>query len=331
MNEVIIKEISINNKKYKIPTLINRLLKKDLRLLILTKYSKNKLVLNDNIQLINYEPKQLEINKEYILKCKNIIIGKAIYKGNNTFNTTSIYIENDYKTLNEFFKNIDENKNNIEEYTSGLFKYYYDFLIQCLEDNNNYFFINKMTAASSYIIAKKYFEDKGYIVSQPNVFIRNFNVEFDMLLLNNNVDTTKLIYEQKEVKEIVELKASGIVGYSKDIDNKKDKKYNNKNYFQAYITFDQEYQKKQNKLEEYDKDTEDNYVTKDYEKIKNEILKIPFTYFCFYESNTKNKAYENMYNDIQELNKEQNIGKRTGIYLTVSENQSYYSIPYNIY
>ena len=331
MNEVTIKEISINENKYKIPTLINRLLKKDLRLLILTKYNQNKLVLNDNIQLIDYERKQLETNKEYILKCKNIIIGKAIYKGNNTFTTTSIYIENDYKTLNEFFRNIDKNKNNIEEYTSGLFKYYYDFLIQCLEDNNNYFFINKMTAASSYIIAKKYFEEKGNKVSPPNVFIRNFNVEFDMLLLNNNVDTTKLIYEQNEVKEIVELKASGIVGYSKDIDNKKDKKYNDKDYFQAYITFDQEYQKRQDKLEEYDKNTEDNYVTKDYEKIKNGILKIPFTYFCFYESNTPtNEAYKNMYNDIKELNKEQKIGKRTGLYLTVSENQSYYTIPYDI-
>ena len=152
-----------------------------------------------------------------------------------------------------------------------------------------------------------------------------------MLLLNNNVDTTKLIYEQNEVKEIVELKASGIVGYSKDIDNKKDKKYNDKDYFQAYITFDQEYQKRQDKLEEYDKNTEDNYVTKDYEKIKNGILKIPFTYFCFYESNTPtNEAYKNMYNDIKELNKEQKIGKRTGLYLTVSENQSYYTIPYDI-
>jgi len=37
-----------------------------------------------------------------------------------------------------------------------------------------------------------------------------------------------------------------------------------------------------------------------------------------------------MYNDIKELNKKQNIGKRTGIYLTVSENQSYYTIPYDI-
>ncbi len=335
MNEVIIKEIKIKDNKYKIPTLINRLLRKDLKLLILTKYDKNNnLILNDNIQIIDQEKIKLEIDKEYILKCKNIIIGQATYKGNTTFEATKIYINNEPKDIKDLFKDMnDEQSTNkeIETYTSGLFKYYYDFLIQCLEDNNNYFFINKMTAASSYIIAKKYFEDKGYIVSQPNVFIKNFNVEFDMLLLNKEEDKNKIIFDTEDVKAIVELKASGIVGYSEKIDNKENKIYNNKNYFQAYITYDQDYQKRQNKLKEYDKDIKEPYVEKDYETIKKEIIKIPFIYFCFYESNSKtNEAYKNMYNDIKELNKKQNIGKRTGIYLTVSKSQEYYTIPYDI-
>ena len=71
-----------------------------------------------------------------------------------------------------------------------------------------------MTAASSYIIAKKYFEDKGYIVSQLYVFIKNFNVEFDMLLLNKEEDKNKIIFNKEDVKKIVELKTSSIVGYS---------------------------------------------------------------------------------------------------------------------
>lgn len=330
MNEVLIKRIEINKKVYRVPTLIHRLLKKDLKLLLFTKYNKNnELVFRDNIKVIEYEKTTLEKNKEYILKCENIILGKAKYIGNNTFKAISICIKNDIdKSIKDLFIDVNNDISDckIEVYQKGLFRYYYDFLIQCLEDNNNYFFINKMTAISSYIVAKNFFKEKGCKVSQPNVFIRNFNVEFDMLLLDDKACSRKLVYEPEEVKSIIELKASGIVGYSKDIDNKPDKKYGKdyKNFFQAYITFDQNAEKWDKKLKEYDNDLYEAYVEDDYNTIKKEVLDIPYIYFCFYESNSpKNKAYECMYHDIKKVN------NRLGLFLTVSDNQDYYTIPYD--
>ena len=218
MNEVLIKRIEINKKVYRVPTLIHRLLKKDLKLLLFTKYNKNnELVFRDNIKVIEYEKTTLEKNKEYILKCENIILGKAKYIGNNTFKAISICIKNDIdKSIKDLFIDVNNDISDckIEVYQKGLFRYYYDFLIQCLEDNNNYFFINKMTAISSYIVAKKFFketikslEDKyktfnknisEYFLNLTNKFTEAFN------LTDDNINAEKSTLIQKYSKEYLE-------------------------------------------------------------------------------------------------------------------------------
>ena len=271
MIDIIVKEAKINDKDYVIDNISNRLLNKELRLLLLTEYKGKELKIKNSIKIKT--DTKLNIKDEVRLKVSSrIIIGtgkvKEIDKDYYIINNLKLWNMN---TIDDLFTNID-NKD-LNKYKEGLFYYYYQFLIRFIEDNNLNHSFKKLSAVSSYIVSKQLFEDKGYKVSPNNVFIRNCGIEFDLLLLNDKVDNNnnKYVYEMNEVDTIVELKASGYI--------------NNSNSFKDYITYND-----RNEIED--------------DEILKEVQNKPFIYLSYFEHKTN---YEKMIEVIKKNNKKEMI------------------------
>ncbi len=365
MKDLFFNEVEIENRKIRTEFLRNRLIKQDIKILLLTHYKNNKLCFRNELKItniLNYD--SINVNDKVTLICTNnrkkdkLIIGTGIVlekkdksinivpqeislsniEMSNNINDLFIplksviinnkqIIDSQYKyslekykeKYNAYLKNVNCNK---EKYINGLFKYYYNSLIQFLNDNSNYYSISKITALSSYIIASDFFKKAHKNISLPNVFIRDFNIEFDMLLVKNNYNKHKFIYELNEVDTIVELKSNGIIGYAKD-DTIKKNEYNQKRWFEAYITFDNQYKKIKEKLTSYDKSLKEDIIYNKYNNLKYEINNKKFIYFCIYENNRNNTAiYENTLLDI--INAGSNY---FGIYLAINAGNDYYTIP----
>ena len=269
MIDVIIKEAKINNKDYVIENISNRLLNKEVKLLLLTEYKNKELKIKNSIKIKT--DIKLKVNDEVRLKISSrIIMGtgkvKEIDKDYYIINNLKLW---NMDTIDDLFTNTD-NKD-INKYKEGLFYYYYKFLIRFIEDNNLGHSFKKLSAVSSYIISKQLFEDNGYKVSPNNVFIRNCGIEFDLLLLKDKVDNTKYVYEMDEVDTIVELKASGYI--------------NNKDSFENYITYND-----RNEIED--------------KEILKEVQNKPFIYLSYFEHKTN---YEKMIKIIKKNNKKEMI------------------------
>ena len=123
--------------------------------------------------------------------------------------------------------------NSIEDYTSkGLFEIYY----KCIE-NSLLYDINeaKATAMYSYLAIRDVLnyklKEKGYVVSNPNVFINGINTEFDALIVKKG-NENKFIYNIEDVYSVIEIKSSGYFA-SKKILNDKKKTNNFINYVEA--------------------------------------------------------------------------------------------------
>lgn len=358
-------EVIIENMTLRTEFLLHRLLKQDVKILLLTDYYNEKLDFRKELKITKYvnnsDYKKNKIvdlycryaNGKYNLKVGTGKITKEPIKNEIIIKPITIFVDNkDTDNIKDMFKELTsvikddkylkdnyndklleynnrytKYKNNVEnkkdKYINGLFKYYYESIIQLFKDNNNYYSISKITAMSSYIIAKNFFENKGNNVSFPNVFIKDFNIEFDMLLLKDKVNNNKYMYELDEVESIVELKSNGIIGYGKD-DKLKNPLYNNKRWFESYITFDNNYTEINKKLKQNDDDINDNeIVSKKYNALKKEICKKDFFYFCLYEKNRKNTAtYENTYFDIILTGK-----NYKGIYFGITDERDGYIIP----
>lgn len=343
-------EVEIDSLYLRTEFLLNRLLKQDIKILLLTYYNNNKLQFRNELKITSYKnnsnfKKDIivdlycgSITGKYNLKIgtgriieessDNTIIVKPetiLVNNKDTKNIEDMfqelnsvikddeYLKENYNDgLKEYNKRYEQYQQHIkkDKYINGLFKYYYDSMIQLFKDNNNYNSIGKVTAMSSYIIAKNFFEDKGKKVSYPNVFIRDFNMEFDMLLLKSSVENNKYVYDLSEVDAIVELKSNGIIGYTKE-----DKETR---WFKSYITFDNNYAKKHEELYTSNLDLHKNYYN-----AMNQVRQQKYIYFCFYERNTKNTStYENTYFDIMLAGK-----NYTGIYFTVAGDKGTYAIP----
>lgn len=271
MIDVIIKEAEINDKDYVIDDISNRLLNKELRLLLLTEYKGKELKIKNSIKI--KADTKLNIKDEVRLKVSSrIIIGIGIVKGieDGYYVINNLKIHN-MNTIDDLFTNID-NKD-LNKYKEGLFYYYYKFLIRFIEDNNLKHSFKKLSAVSSYIVSKQLFKDKGYKVSPNNVFIRSCGIEFDLLLLKDKVNNNnnKYVYEIDEVDTIVELKASGYI--------------NNTNSFKDYITYND-----RNEIED--------------KKILKEVQSKPFIYLSYFEH--KNN-YDKMIDVLKKNNKKEMI------------------------
>ena len=351
-------EVSINGMTLHTEFLYHRLLKQDVKILLLTEYINNSLNFRKQLTITNYEKDiNLNIGDMVILNAATdkinkykISIGKAKVKkiNNNSIvvkpyeiiidNKLSAniddmfcplesriinvkYLEKEYPSVFDEYKkryNNYLNKLDKKKYINGLFKTYYDSIIQYFKDNSNYYSISKVTAMSSYLNAKKYFEDKDKIVSNPNVFIKDFHLEFDLLLLKKGVNKRKFIFNLDEVEAIVELKSNGIIGYGNK-DTKKDKAYNNKRWFEAYVTFDNDYKKREMSLKNYDELLKNKTVSTNYRNLKERVQKIDYIFFCLYEKNyVRSATYENTYFDLLATGK-----THKGIYFGISNGDKY--------
>lgn len=248
--------------------------------------------------------------KKIVLSVQDIYV-KSKDKNDFTQNVEDLFefidfstIENDTKETQCIMNNCSKAYLNKDEkvkidYISNMFKYYYDFIFQLFHDNDNYYAIPKITAMSSYLIAKEYFERRGKIVSSPNVFIKGFCAEFDLLLLNKK-DDNKYVFDIDEVEAIVELKANGIVGYRQE--DKKDPRW-----FYQYINLNQ---------------TNEKYRSKMDQDLLSRIKQLPFYYYCCYEKNiSPTYTYINTLYDIYQSK------NHKGVYLAITNDSYHYLIP----
>jgi len=123
-----------------------------------------------------------------------------------------------------------------KQYKDGLFKIYYNALINSFEHYSKcadkYKKVGKVSALFSYKAIKEHLEEMNliknkYYISPPNVFIEGSNVEFDFLILNvatkDENGKERFTYTPDEVICIGEIKTAGIF-FKKELLVCKDKK-----------------------------------------------------------------------------------------------------------
>ena len=346
-------KVKINSESLNTIVLDNRFVHQDVRIILLTEYRQGKLQLREELEIKKYE-KNSKLQKDDVIDliCKNykgnfnLKIGKVKYlreENDSIFvKPIKIYIEGDknydvdeksniyslfeLSNMDRHCTNLDTKiKEYIKEY--GLFYYYYKFLLKALEYNKNYFNISKLSALCCYEIAKDYFERKGKNVSAQNVFIKNFNVEFDLLLLKKGIDNQKLVYEKNEVEKIVELKTRGIFYKKDDVPDK----------FEKYVKFELGKDRFINLSKDYkeyignaSKSSDD---IMDYSVFLKEIQNIDYIYFCLDETSRKSKTnsskkngsyYKMTYNILKKL------PNHEGLFFTTTDDYYHYIIPIDL-
>lgn len=194
-----------------------------------------------------------------------------------------------------------------KKYLDNLFKIYYDSIVYFSIINSIDKIEGKASAMASYISIKnnlnEYFKKKklNLRISNPNVFIKNINIEFDALIVNSDKEND-YFYDLDDVKAIIEIKSSGFFT-------------NKKNLI----------------LSQYEKDKEDlfiSYIIKSHKKISKE-KPIPYIYLSIYESFGQRKTsvhyYEFLLANILSLDSKQYIGMFCG----TKKDSKKYLIPYD--
>lgn len=292
INTIIIDDVSVKDNEYVIDDIANRVLTKELKLLLLTRYTKNKkLIIKDSIKITTDDKDLLKDDIVKLVISSRTIIGKGKIRSiSNDYveiNELEIYIDDDYtKDINKLFTNT--NNVDINKYIEGLFYYYYRYLIRLIEDNNLDHSFKKLSAVSSYVISRDLFETKHYNVAPNNSFIRNCGIEFDLLLLKDGVDNSEYVYDFDDVLCIVELKANGYINKISKFED-----------FENYIIFNGR------------KQVED-------DNILEKVRKIPFIYLSYYEQ------IDNYRNIIKAITNKHN---RKGMILSVKDDNEYFYIP----
>lgn len=198
----------------------------------------------------------------------------------------------------------DKNESEIKKtYLNGLFKIYYDSIVYSCFVNNINKIEGKLSALTSYISIKnnmdKYLESKNLKISNPNVFIKNVNIEFDALIVNKNV-SDEYFFDSSDVKAIIEIKSSGFFCKKDDL---------------IYSKYDSE-----------SKDWFIEYIT-EHEKYK-ELANIPYVYLSIYESFGQKKSsvhyYEFLLSNLLSLN-----NNYIGMFCGTKKDSNVYLIPYD--
>ena len=215
-----------------------------------------------------------------------------------TKNNINIWEKNNCKgkeKLKEIKYNSSDKHSIKEKYLSGLFKIYYDSLVYSSIINSIERIEGKANAMASYIAIKnnldKYLKEKKIAISNPNVFIKDINMEFDALIVNKD-SKEKFFFDNDEVNSLIEIKSSGLF-LSKDnlIDNG----------FIKYIT--------------------------SHEKKQQELRK-KYIYFSLYESYGQRDSsihyYEFLLANLSTLDK----NKYIGVFCALKKDQNHYLIPY---
>ena len=178
----------------------------------------------------------IESGKNRIIKLGNYeVIDKKTIKPLNCEQLFEIIKEKNYESytsdiwkdcigkdnLNKFFDNYKKDEKIIDNYINNdLLKIYYFMLLESSKINNEKRIAGKVSAMCSYLAVKKYlkkyFDDNKddnkleYEVSNPNVFIKNNNREYDALVIkkkeNNN---EKFLFSKEDVVATIEIKTSG--------------------------------------------------------------------------------------------------------------------------
>lgn len=107
----------------------------------------------------------------------------------------------------------------IEKYiNNGMFELYYRMLVEEAKLNNKKRIEKKAAAMCSYLATKRvlndFFDRNDYDleVSNPNVFVKNNNIEYDALIIKKNKNNShKFIFAESDVVAIIELKTSGYI------------------------------------------------------------------------------------------------------------------------
>ena len=225
----------------------NRLTKKDWKLILFCEYNNNsELKIRDSLTITDYQTSDT-LNRSDKIKIKlgnKSLFGTGEIKNINrqelVLTDLSIYIDNKESTKDplSLFKKIDINKcksktvkelykdddydKMLEIYTKGLFKIYYNSLIDCLKYNNTTKNGAKFDAMITYEVIKKELSQKLNI-SLPNSFIKNNLIEYDALILRDGIENVEHFYNYQDVLGIVEIKTSGYFFQNKDdMDSLKD-------------------------------------------------------------------------------------------------------------
>jgi hypothetical protein len=193
------------------------------------------LKLNKNTIIGEGEIEKIEKNI-YKITNLNPIIGKK--------NIEDLFIY--YNTTKDLTKK-EKNK-----YLNGLFRIHYKSIEYYI---NNYFnkgklkskntktiydtLENKFSAYCSYQAVKEIFKENKFNISQLDCFIKGHRLEYDALILKDNVNPNNRLYEESDVLATIELKTSGF--FSKKEQIKKDfKKYMEQEHIEGiphiYIT-----------------------------------------------------------------------------------------------
>ena len=259
--------------------------------------------------LITYEETIIIETKEKIEDVVNVKIGtcdlgifRVVSKNNYEYQLTK---ENKEEALKQLFDKFKYGRYDFEEafqsYKNGLLKLYIDFLLDIAKNHRQDKMKGKFTAMISYRAVKKFFSvEDGFHISEANVFIKDVNVEFDALLLKRGVPINQGVYDEKDVVAIIEIKASGYIGY-KDTYVKD---------FEEYVNFS------------YKSKNKEEIVSLEERRILEKKL---YIYFSLFASGCKNKESLNSYKECRRILKENN---KIGIFALIKHDSNKLSIPY---
>ena len=185
----------------------------------------------DKIDISLYKTRYIEENHKGLIYWSSKILlasGKIILDGNMK---KMIDIKIELNGVDNPYKLIGYNEND----NIGDFINYYNLMkkmnnIFLSVDNRTIVSYKKYYAMEFYkmvrdmILQNHLFKDKYYI-TEPNVFIKDYPIEYDFLIINNK-NINKGIYSEDEVLGVVELKAGTLI--NKDINILTKEKYFNK-------------------------------------------------------------------------------------------------------
>lgn len=238
-DKIIIKNKDVNLSDYKdkiifLKTKINTFYKNKEK-----KYVENK---NDTKELSL--GKFVVVDKNTIKPSENNILFEII-KEDNSKNYNSDFWKKciGKDNLKGIFEKYNEKKDLKRIYLeNGLLKIYYDMTLEAARINNIERIAGKVSAMCSYLAIKKIFNDYfdneqlNYEISNPNVFVRNNNVEYDALVVKKNFNNKeKFLFSEKDVVATIEIKTSGLFITKEELKTKIDDNKNETNGFIDYL------------------------------------------------------------------------------------------------